>query len=202
MIAVRSSRATTSTSCPSSTTAPGLLHSAWVDGKSAGTFVDESGEPFGAGLWRYTDTIGLGGGYNNRANVVGKIHYHHKVGDWFTNGRPIAEPILWLLRHQVMQADPNLGFGDGKRDTFVGPWPCELHDLALQELCDDGTGSLRVPRGIVQHLQPHGVQPDRNGYRRQRRRKWRNRHGQWLPVWRSLRRLGASCAPARGKFVF
>ena len=99
----------------------GLLHSLLGGWDLAGTFVDESGEPFGAGFGGIPDTIGLGGGYNNRANVVGKIHYHHKVGDWFTNGStdtgadPLAAPTPGYA------GGPNLGFGDGKRDTFVGP---------------------------------------------------------------------------------
>jgi len=77
--------------------------------------------PDAAGLSVSTDPIGLGGGYTDRANVVGKIQYHHKVGNWFSSPNsdggpdPLAVPIAGYL------GGPNLGFGNGKRDTFVGP---------------------------------------------------------------------------------
>ncbi len=99
----------------------GLMHSILGGWQLAGTFIDESGEPFGAGFGGVTDTIALGGGYSNRANVVGKINYHHKVGNWFDHGGtsggtdPLAAPTPGYL------GGPNLGFGDGKRDSFVGP---------------------------------------------------------------------------------
>jgi hypothetical protein len=100
----------------------GLTHSVLGGWEMAGTFVDETGTPSAAGLSVGTDPIGLGGGYTNRANVVGKIHYNHKVGDWFTNGvngdsgaNPLADPVPGYA------GGPNLGFGNGKRDTFVGP---------------------------------------------------------------------------------
>jgi hypothetical protein len=82
----------------------------------AGTAVGESGVPYAAGLSVGTDPIGLGGGYTDRANVVGPIKYHHKVGDWFDlTNNPLEDPVPgW-------KGGPNLGFGDGRRDTFVGP---------------------------------------------------------------------------------
>ena len=99
----------------------GLLHTVAGGWQVAGTFVDESGEPFGSGFGGATDPIGLGGGYTNRANVVGKIHYHKNVANWFstpdTDGGadPQAVPTAGYL------GGPNLGFGDGRRDSFVGP---------------------------------------------------------------------------------
>ena len=99
----------------------GLMHSVLGGWELAGTFVDESGVPDAAGLSVSTDPIGLGGGYTDRANVVGKIQYHHKVGNWFSSPNsdggpdPLAVPIAGYL------GGPNLGFGNGKRDTFVGP---------------------------------------------------------------------------------
>jgi hypothetical protein len=108
-------------SLPIFTKNSGLLHSVLGGWQVAGTFVFESGVPFGAGFGGVNDTVGLGGGYSNRANVVGAIHYHHKVGDWFTNGStdsgadPLAAPTPGY------EGGSNLGFGDGKRDSFVGP---------------------------------------------------------------------------------
>jgi hypothetical protein len=67
----------------------------------------------------------LGGNYTNFANIVNPIHYHHKVNDWFdtyANGGvgtlaqdPQAPPIPGYA------GGPNLGFGTGRKDSFVGP---------------------------------------------------------------------------------
>jgi len=96
----------------------GLMHSILGGWDLAGTFVDETGEPVASGFGGATDPIGLGGNYTNRANIVGKIHYHHKVNNWFDHGSgqdPQAVPLAGYL------GGPNLGFGNGKRDSFVGP---------------------------------------------------------------------------------
>ena len=115
----------------------GLVHSLLGGWQVAGTFVKETGEPgnaqsgntIGAGFSGVTDPIGLGGNstgnYQNRANAINKPHYHHKVGDWFdtyANGGvgslaadPLAPPIPGYA------GGPNLGFGDARKDEFVGP---------------------------------------------------------------------------------
>jgi hypothetical protein len=103
----------------------GLAHSLLGGWQVAGTFVKETGEPQASGFGGVTDTIGLGGGYTNFANIVNPIHYHHKVGDWFdtyANGGvgslaldPQAPPTPGY------DGGPNLGFGDGRKDSFVGP---------------------------------------------------------------------------------
>jgi hypothetical protein len=100
----------------------GLMHSLLGGWDLAGTIIDEAGEPVAAGFGGETDPIALGGGYTNRSNVVAKIHYSKKVGDWFdtvadkgTAIDPLAPPVPGYL------GGPNLGFGDGRRDTFVGP---------------------------------------------------------------------------------
>jgi hypothetical protein len=56
---------------------------------------------------------------------VNPTHYHHKVGDWFdtfANGGvgslaqdPQAPPTAGYA------GGPNLGFGDGRKDSFLGP---------------------------------------------------------------------------------
>jgi hypothetical protein len=103
----------------------GLLHSMLGGWQVAGTFVKETGVPQASGFSGVTDPIGLGGLYTNYANVVNKITYHHKVGDWFdtyANGGvgslaadPQAPPTAGYA------GGPNLGFGNGRKDTFVGP---------------------------------------------------------------------------------
>ena len=99
----------------------GLLHSMLGGWEIAGTFITETGLPDAAGFGGVTDPIALGGNYTNRANIVGKINYHHKVNNWFstpgTDGGadPQAAPTPGYL------GGSNLGFGDGKRDSFVSP---------------------------------------------------------------------------------
>ncbi|MGB6192198.1 MAG: carboxypeptidase-like regulatory domain-containing protein, partial [Terracidiphilus sp.] len=61
----------------------GLVHSLLGGWQLAGTFVRQSGEPNPSGMGGVTDTVGLGGGYTSRANIVNPIHYSHKVNDWF-----------------------------------------------------------------------------------------------------------------------
>ena len=99
----------------------GLLHSVLGGWDLAGTFVDETGEPFQSGFGGTNDTIGLGGNYTNRANVVGKVHYNHKVGDWFTNGKTDTGTDPQAAPTPGYAGGANLGFGDGRRDSFVGP---------------------------------------------------------------------------------
>jgi hypothetical protein len=103
----------------------GMVHSLLGGWQVAGTFVNETGLPAAAGFGGVSDPIGLGGGYTNRANIVNKPHYHHKVNDWFdtyANGGlsslaqdPQAPPVAGYA------GGPDLGFGDGRRDSFVGP---------------------------------------------------------------------------------
>jgi hypothetical protein len=103
----------------------GLVHSLLGGWQVAGTFVKETGEPQASGFSGVTDPVGLGGEYTNYANIVNPIHYHHKVGDWFdtfANGGvgslaqdPQAPPTAGYA------GGPNLGFGNGRKDSFVGP---------------------------------------------------------------------------------
>jgi len=103
----------------------GLAHSLLGGWQLAGTFIDQTGEPQASGLGGVNDPIGLGGNYTNFANIVNPIHYHHKVNDWFdtyANGGvgtlaqdPQAPPIPGYA------GGPNLGFGTGRKDSFVGP---------------------------------------------------------------------------------
>jgi hypothetical protein len=99
----------------------GLLHTALGGWQLAGTFVDQTGEPVASGFGGVNDTIGLGGGYTNRANVVSKIVYHHKVNDWFSTPATDGGPDPQAPPTPGYAGGPNLGFGDGRRDTFVGP---------------------------------------------------------------------------------
>ncbi len=112
----------------------GLLHTLVGGWQLAGTIIDETGEPFASGFGGVPDTIGLGGGYTNRANVIAKIHYRHNVKNWFDHGSDVTGATCTLPDgtpgvNYLPQCVPtpgynggiNLGFGDGRRDTFVGP---------------------------------------------------------------------------------
>jgi hypothetical protein len=100
------------------------MHSVLGGWDLAGTFIDETGEPLASGFGGENDSVGLGGGYTNRSNIINKIHYHRKVGDWFDTlanstvgaaGDPQGEPTPGYAGGQ------NLGFGNGTRDSFIGP---------------------------------------------------------------------------------
>jgi len=102
----------------------GLAHSLIGGWQVAGTFVKETGEPVASGFGGVNDTIGLGGNYTNFANIVNKIHYSHKVNDWFdtvADGGTTADPQAPPSTSGPSSALPNLGFGSGRKDSFVGP---------------------------------------------------------------------------------
>ena len=96
----------------------GLVKSIAGGWEIAGNFIDESGTPptnsTGIGFTGAGDTIGLGGGYANRANVSGKVHYPKNVKGWF-DGSQFAAPIA------AWNGGPNLGFGNSHKDAVVGP---------------------------------------------------------------------------------
>jgi len=87
----------------------GLVHSVAGGWTVAGTFVAEAGEPISIG-YGGSDTVGLGGGYSNRPNIVKKVSYPKKVAAWFDN-TSFTAPTPGV----------NLGFGDTRKDTVVGP---------------------------------------------------------------------------------
>jgi hypothetical protein len=81
------------------------------------TFV-ESGSPIAngntLGVSYSKDVLGLGGGTNNRPNVVGRISYPKTKNAWF-NKSAFAPPIApWA-------GGPNQGFGNASKDAIVGP---------------------------------------------------------------------------------
>lgn len=83
----------------------------------AGTAVFESGviiQNQGPSLSLNYDPIGLGGGYTNRPNVSGKLHYLKKPGQWFDT-TPFSGPVpAWA-------GGPNQGFGNARKDIALGP---------------------------------------------------------------------------------
>ncbi len=103
---------------PIFTQSSGLVRSIAGGWQIAGTFVDESGTPptnsTGIYFSGVGDTIGLGGGYQNRANEFGKTHYLKHVKGWFDTSNFSAPTPSW-------EGGPNLGFGNSHKDAVVGP---------------------------------------------------------------------------------
>jgi len=84
----------------------------------SGITVVESGSPVTSnnvsGVTYSPDVLGLGGGANNRANVVGKISYPKTRTAWFDKTAFAAPVAPWA-------GGPNQGFGNSGRDAIVGP---------------------------------------------------------------------------------
>ena len=101
---------------------PGLTHTLLGGWELAGTAIFQTGTivnnggigNLGTSLSVGYDTIGLGGGYANRPDVVGKIHYVKKQNQWFDQSAFRAPTPAWA--GSVTQ-----GFGNARKDIVVGP---------------------------------------------------------------------------------
>jgi hypothetical protein len=91
----------------------GFVHSTLGGWEVAGTAIFESGVPF-TPQTSATDSVGLGGGYTIRPNIIGKMHYTKKVDQWF-------DPSVFSNPTPGYDGGPNLGFGNAGRDAIVGP---------------------------------------------------------------------------------
>jgi hypothetical protein len=60
------------------------------------------------------DTLGLGGGTNNRPNLIAKVTYPKKVSGWFSTSSYANPTAPW-------NGGANQGFGTAGRDSAVGP---------------------------------------------------------------------------------
>jgi len=103
----------------------GLAHDILGGWELSGTIVSEAGLPWagnntpGGG---YSDTVGLGGDYTNRPNLVGKPTYvkaHATVGT--NTGYQWVSQAGFSQPTAVWNGGPNLGFGNEGRDAVVGP---------------------------------------------------------------------------------
>jgi len=79
----------------------------------SGITVAESGVPMYI-TFTGTDTLGLGGGTNNRPNLIAKVTYPKKVGAWFSTSSYADPTAPW-------NGGPNQGFGNAAKDSAVGP---------------------------------------------------------------------------------
>jgi hypothetical protein len=98
---------------PFFTKSSGLTKSLLGGWQIAGTIIDESGVPT-ASQFGGADTIGLGGGYQNRMSALSKMHYPRKVGEWFNTDVLYSPTAAWL-------GGQNQGFGNSGKDAVVGP---------------------------------------------------------------------------------
>jgi len=92
----------------------GLIHSVAGGWEIAGTIIDESGVIATPGMSLNYDPIGLGGGYTNRPNLSGKVHYPKKRTQFY-------DPTSFGLPVPSWLGGPNLGFGSAGKDSIVGP---------------------------------------------------------------------------------
>jgi len=95
----------------------GLVHSLLGGWQIAGTGIFQSGGIIanqGPGISVGYDTVGLGGGYTNRPDVVSKVHYSKKVNDWFDTSAFAAPTPAWA-------GSTTQGFGTSRKDTVLGP---------------------------------------------------------------------------------
>jgi hypothetical protein len=79
-----------------------------------GGIINAGGANAGMSLNVGYDTIGLGGGYTNRPDVVGKIHYLKTQKQWFDQSVFTAPTPAWA-------GGANQGFGNARKDTVIGP---------------------------------------------------------------------------------
>jgi hypothetical protein len=97
--------------------APGLMHSILGGWEVAGTMVWETGTIIanqGSGLSISYDPVGLGGGYTNRPNINGKMHYIKTQKQWF-------DPSIFSAPTPAWAGNLNQGFGNVGKDAIVGP---------------------------------------------------------------------------------
>jgi carboxypeptidase family protein len=94
-----------------------LLHSILGGWELAGTMVWETGTIIanqGPGLSISYDPVGLGGGYTNRPNINGKMHYTKTQQKWF-------DPSVFSAPTPAWAGNLNQGFGNAGKDSIVGP---------------------------------------------------------------------------------
>lgn len=128
----------------------------------AGTALAESGviaANQGPGLSISYDPIGLGGGYTNRPNQNGKTKYLKERDKWFDTSTFSAPIPAWL-------GGPNLGFGNARKDTIVGPgrenFTTSLYKtFAIREAA---SFQLRFESfNTLNHFQPNGLNTSYGG---------------------------------------
>src|SRR5579862_4541479 len=122
----------------------------------AGTFLDQTGvvpADQGPGLSISYDSIGLGGGYTNRPDQSSKTHYLKQRNEWFDKSAFSAPIPAWL-------GGPNLGFGNARKDTIVGPGRVNFTTSLYKsfQMTERAHFELRFESfNTFNHFQPNGL---------------------------------------------
>jgi hypothetical protein len=95
-------------------TKPGFTHKVLGGWQLAGTSIFETGIPVVPRFTANYDPIGLGGGYTNRPNVVGKVNKVGTAKQWFDTSHFSIPTPAWA-------GGVNQGFGNAGKDAIVGP---------------------------------------------------------------------------------
>jgi len=110
---------------PFMNTNKGLAHSILGGWEVSGVIIAETGLPWagnttpGSG---YADTVGMGGGYTNFANISGSVVYpKKKVASGTNSGYRWVSNDNFSKPTAVWDGGTNMGFGNAGRDIIVGP---------------------------------------------------------------------------------
>ena len=95
-------------------TRPGFTHTVLGGWQLAGTAIFQTGTPVTPRFTAPYDPVGLGGGYNNRPNVVGKVKNVGKAGQWF-------DTSVFSIPTPAWAGGANQGFGNAGKDAIRGP---------------------------------------------------------------------------------
>ena len=128
----------------------------------AGTALAESGvipANQGPGLSISYDPIGLGGGYTNRPDQNGKTKYLKQRDKWFDTSTFSAPTPAWL-------GGPNLGFGNARKDTIVGPGRENFSTSLYKTFAIREAASFQLrfeSFNTFNHFQPNGLNTSYGG---------------------------------------
>ena len=128
----------------------------------AGTVLAQSGAipaNQGPGLSINYDTVGLGGGYTNRPNQADKTKYLKQTNKWFDTSSFSAPVPAWL-------GGPNLGFGNARKDTIVGPGRENFSTSLYKTFAIREAASFQLrfeSFNTLNHFQPNGLNTSYGG---------------------------------------
>jgi hypothetical protein len=138
----------------------GLVKSILGGWEIAGTVTDVTGTipaNQGVGLALTYDPIGLNGGYTNRPNLNGKVHYLKQTSgkrQWIDPSNFSAPVPAWL-------GGPNQGFGNAGKDAVVGPGRVNFTTSLYKSfsITERAHIELRFESfNTFNHFQPNGMQ--------------------------------------------
>jgi hypothetical protein len=90
------------------------MHTTLGGWQLAGTFIAQTGIPVTPRFTANYDPIGLGGGYTNRPNVVGKVKNVGSAAKWF-------DTSVFSIPTPAWAGGANQGFGNAGKDAIRGP---------------------------------------------------------------------------------